>query len=341
MSTEKILILSAVAFFTSFLVTPWARKVSKRWGMVDIPNHRKVHKEAVPYGGGIAIFLGFLAAFLLLNRFSTPLAGFTIGAFIIILLGIADDMFGLSALPKFIVQSLAAIVLIFFGIKIDMTVLLSGKVAGFSYLSIPVTYLWIVGITNAINIIDGLDGLAAGVSTISAFTVAAVAFINGQTTYGVLALIIGFAALGFLPHNFGSKIFMGDSGSMFLGYSLAALSLLASVKLAAAFSLFVPLMILAIPIFDTVFAILRRVITKKSIFEGDRKHLHHRLIDMGFTPLQTVMFIYFLSVVFGGLALYSSVVRPRTGYILFAISLLFIMMLTVGVTIFHEKKTRR
>lgn len=341
MSVEKILILSGIAFITTFLVTPWSRKLATRFGMVDRPGERKIHTQDVPYGGGVAIFIGFLVGLLFLNRLNPEIAAYLAGGVIIFSLGIVDDLIGLKALPKFFVQSLVAFLLIYSGIRIDMELILRGQLAEFSYLSIPLTYLWIVGITNAINIIDGLDGLAAGVSTISAFTISAVAFTNGQTTFAVIGLIVGFAALGFLPHNFNTKIFMGDSGSMFLGYSLAVISIMASVKLAAAFSLAVPILILAIPIFDTAFAIIRRLINRQPIGLGDKKHLHHRLLELGFSPTETVIIIYVLSIFFGGLALYSTTVRARTGLIVFASSLAIILLLGAGFTLFSPKKLKR
>lgn len=341
MLMEKILILSALAFSTTYFLTPWSRKISTKWGMVDCPGERKIHKEVIPYGGGIAIFLGFLAAFLFLNRFDPQIFGIITGAFLMVMLGIVDDILGLKALPKFLVQSLAAFILIYFGVQINMQEIFRGQLAQLAFLSIPLTYLWVVGITNAINIIDGLDGLAAGVATISAFTIAAVAFTNGQVTFAVMALILGFASLGFLPHNFHSKIFMGDSGSMFLGFMLAALSLSASVKLAAAFSLFVPLMILAIPVFDVAFAILRRLIAGKPIYVGDDKHLHHRLLQMGFSPLETVIIIYVLSLFCGGLAFYSTTVPAKTGFVIFGVSLLTMLLLAIFITIKHQKKTKK
>lgn len=339
MSTEKILILSALAFAGSYLVTPWARVVSQKLGAIDLPSRRKIHTCAVPRGGGIAIFFGFFLAFLFFNRVNPEIIGFAAGAFIIIILGIFDDILGLTALPKFIIQAFAATIAIYFGITINLNTLLGGRLGEFAFLSVPLTFFWIIGITNAINIIDGLDGLAAGVSTISAFTVAAVAFLTGRVEVGVLALILGFAALGFLPHNFHSRIFMGDSGSMFLGFSLATLSIMGSLKLAAAFSLFVPIMILAIPIFDTLFSIYRRIRAGRPIYEGDKKHIHHRLLELGFSPLQTVIFIYIASVFFGGLAMFSATVSPKIGYILF-VSSLAIILLGGGILVYvHHKKT--
>lgn len=340
MSTEKIIILSLLAFLSSYFLTPWTRKLSYKIGALDVPNRRKMHRSPTPSGGGIAIFLGFLVAFLFINRVNPSIIGFISAAFVIIILGVFDDILSLSPLPKLIFQSLAAFILIYSGVRIDMSVLLRGHVAEFGYLSIPLTYLWIVGITNAINLIDGLDGLAAGVSCIAAFTIAAVAMFGGQVTVAVLAMIVAFAALGFLPHNFHSKIFMGDSGSMFLGFSLAALSVMGSVKLAAAFSLFVPMIILAIPIFDTIFAILRRIINGRPIYEGDKKHIHHRLLDLGFSPFQAVIIIYILSLMFGGLAIYSSMVRPRTGYIIFLFSVVITVLGGWAIVIWHQKKTQ-
>lgn len=338
MSTEKILILSALAFGGSYLLTPWAKKMSEKLGAVDLPNYRKIHKGTVARGGGIAIFLGFLLAFLFFNRISPEISGFIIGAFLIILLGVTDDLLGLTALPKFIAQAFAAIVVIYFGININLNTVLGGRLNEFYFLSIPITFFWIVGITNAINLIDGLDGLAAGVTTISAFTISAVAFLTGRVEVGVLALILGFAALGFLPHNFRSRIFMGDSGSMFLGYCLATLSVMGSTKLAAAFSLFVPMTILAIPIFDTLFSIYRRIREHRPIYEGDKKHIHHRLLDLGFSPLQVVIFTYLFSIFFGGMAIFSTIVRTRYAYYIFAVS--FIVIIAAGIIIvgLHQKK---
>ncbi|MDD3678809.1 MAG: MraY family glycosyltransferase, partial [Patescibacteria group bacterium] len=290
-------------------------------------------------GGGLAIYAGFLLGLLFFNPvLSKEIIGYLLGSFIIILLGASDDKLGLRATPKFFVQSVAAAIAIYFGVVINMDQILVGHLADYDFLSIPLTFLWLIGVTNAVNIIDGLDGLAAGVSTIAAFAISAVAFLNGEFLIGPLALIVGFSALGFLPHNFKSRIFMGDSGSLFLGFSLASLSIMGSLKLTAAFSLLVPIMILLVPIFDTLFAILRRIIKRQSIFEGDRRHFHHRLLDLGFSSRQAVYFIYFLSIVFAGLAIYSSFVRNRDGYIAFGVSLIVLFVATSIIVFLHQKK---
>lgn len=336
MNFNYLYFIPFIAFGVSYILTPWARKISVNCGMVAVPNHRKIHKGLIPYGGGIAIFLGFLASFLLFRQTGFQATGYIIGAFIIITLGIYDDLKGMKALPKFAFQAIAATIAIYFGLQINMDVILRGHLADWSFLSIPLTFLWIVGITNAINLIDGLDGLAAGVVTISAFTIATVSWVNGSHVVTLLSLSLGMASLGFLPHNFRSQVFMGDAGSQFLGYSLAIFSIMGSTKLAAAFSLFVPVMILAIPIFDTLFAIVRRIVTKRPIYEGDKKHLHHRLLELGFSPVQTVVFIYILSFLFGGLAILSSMVKARYGYYIFGGSLIFILLGSLYLVYLHQ-----
>lgn len=336
---KSITLISIISFGISFILTPWARKFSEKCGMVDVPNRRKIHKKAIPYGGGIAIFFGFLGGLLLAGVWDQKIFGFLLGALIIVATGIYDDAKGLYALPKFLLQSLAATVAIYFGLQMDMGMLLRGHLSELSFLSIPLSFIWIVGVINAINLIDGLDGLAAGVSTISAFTLAAVSWVNGAHEVTLLSMIVGAASLGFLPHNFRTQVFMGDAGSMLLGYCLATLAIMGSVKLAAAFSLFVPIIILVIPLFDTIFAIVRRIASKKPVFEGDKKHLHHRLLELGFSPGETVSFIYLFSILFGGLAVLSAIIRPRYGYYVFLGSLISAIIFGITLIFYHQKKT--
>lgn len=338
MTNLEIFFASLVAFAGSFALTPHAREFSHRFGLVDKPNKRKVHSGSIARGGGIAIYFGFLLGFFFLGIANRELLGFLIASLIIVTMGLFDDRFGLNAKLKFFIQSVAALVAIYFGILINMDLILVGRLADYDFLAVPLTFVWLVGVTNAVNIIDGLDGLAAGISTIAAFAISAVAFLSGATPIGVLALIVGFSALGFLPHNFGSRIFMGDSGSLFLGFSLASLSIMGSLKLAASFSLLVPLMILLVPVFDTAFAIFRRAIRRKPIFEGDKRHFHHRLLDLGFSPRQAVYFIYLLSIFFAGMAIYTSEVRNRDGYIAFAASLVVLFLVTGTVVYLHQRK---
>lgn len=338
MATFEIFLASLVAFAVSFTLTPYARVFANKFGLVDKSDKRKVHDGLVSRGGGIAIYFGFLVGFIFLGDISREVFGFLLASFLIVALGLCDDKFNLRASLKFFVQFVAAAVVMYFGVSMNMDAVFSGRLADFDFLAIPLTLFWLVGITNAINIIDGLDGLAGGVSTIAAFAVAVVAFLNGVPVVGFLALLVGFSALGFLPHNFGSRIFMGDSGSLFLGFSLATLSIMGSLKLAASFSLLVPLMILLVPVFDTLFAIARRIIQKKPIFVGDRRHFHHRLLDLGFSARQTVYFIYLLSIFFAALAIYTSEVRSLYGFLVFGSSLVILFLVMMGVVFLHQKK---
>lgn len=333
----NLIILVTLSFFVTFLTVPIARKAFINFDIVDRPGERKIHKKIVPYGGGVAIFVGFVTALFLYQGCVTEISGFLVAITLITILGVFDDKYNLNPFVKLIAQSAIAIYIINSGVFIDMEKIIGGRFSEFSYLSYPLTYLWIVGTTNAINIIDGLDGLAAGVSAISALTIAIVSFLSGQPVIGAMALFLAASTAGFLPQNFKTRIFMGDSGSMFLGFSLAVLSIMASVKLAATFSFLVPLMILMIPIFDTVFAILRRFKNRKSIFIGDNRHLHHRLIDMGFSAKQTVLAAYALSTFFGVLAVIASQSSNRVGYILFIASLMTIMIVGLSIVYFHRK----
>lgn len=339
MIITKILIPIIISFFGALVLTPVAKKIAQHYGMVDEPNERKVHRVAVARGGGLAIYAAFILGVFAAGIFSKPILGFLVSSLIVVCLGAVDDKHHLRAMPKFAVQSLAAVVAISFGIEINMNQFLVGHLSQYAWLSIPLTFFWLVGITNAINIIDGLDGLAAGVSTIAALAIATVSFMSGDTGIGIMSLLLAAASLGFLPHNFRSRIFMGDSGSLFLGFSLAAFSIMGSVKLAAAFSLLVPMTILLIPIFDTLFAIFRRLLKHKSIFEGDRRHFHHRLIDLGLSPLHAVLVIYLLSAILSATALFAVHARHRIGYILFGTSLIFIFIVTSVVVYLHQKKT--
>lgn len=333
----KLILISAIAFLVTYVMIPIARKVFVDFDIVDRPGKRKVHNKIVPYGGGVAIFIGFMIALLLYKDCAVQISGFLISISLITLLGIFDDKYNLNPFVKLISQSLIAIYIINLGVYIDVEKIFDGRLNDFAYLSYPLTYFWIVGVTNAINIIDGLDGLAAGVSVISALTVATVSLLTGEPVVGAMALFLAAATAGFLPENFKTKIFMGDSGSMLLGFSLAVLSIMASVKLAASFSLLVPIMILAIPIFDTAFAILRRFKNRKSIFVGDSRHLHHRLIDMGFSARQTVLGAYAISVIFGILAVVATQTSHRIGYIIFGFSLIFIIIVGSTIVFFHRK----
>jgi UDP-GlcNAc:undecaprenyl-phosphate GlcNAc-1-phosphate transferase len=312
MFTPKIIILPLLAAVITFLTMPIVRRLSGKVGAFALPGERHVHKNNVPSSGGVAIFIGFLMAVLFFNDTSPEIMGFLIGGAIITAVGLLDDIFDLPPIVKFFGQIVAALIVIAAGVRVEFVGNMGTGNDGLYYLgflSLPFTFFWIVGITNAINFLDGLDGLAGGVTGIASWTLATVALLSGRYDTAVLAFTLGAAAFAFLPYNFSDsprkKIFMGDAGSNFLGYSLAVLSILGMVKIAAAFSMLIPILILAVPIFDTLFAIIRRLAAGKSPFEADKMHLHHRIMDRGISHKKTTCIIYGISLILGVVSVFS------------------------------------
>lgn len=345
MLTPKIIILPFIAFFGTIVLTPIIRRLSSKIGAIDKPNHRKVHLTDIPSSGGVAIFFAFLIATLFFNRTTPEVIGFLIGGTVITGIGLLDDIFDLPPITKFFGQILAALIVIYSGVRVEFIANPSGgNLINLGFLSLPFTFLWIVGIANAINFIDGLDGLAAGVSGISAFTIGAVALLTGRVDAAVLAFTLGAASFAFLPHNFSekSKIFMGDSGSNFLGYSLAVVSIMGMVKVAAIFSMLVPMVILAIPIFDTGFAIVRRLLQGKSPFEPDSSHLHHQIAGLGFSHRQTAYIIFTVNGILGLLAIVSTQVSKNISIaiLIFTVSILFAGAWKLGIVRVRAAKSK-
>ncbi|MEB2298522.1 undecaprenyl/decaprenyl-phosphate alpha-N-acetylglucosaminyl 1-phosphate transferase [Lysinibacillus xylanilyticus] len=323
------------AFVASILLTPLVKRLAFKIGAVDAPNYRKVHARIMPRLGGLAIFLSFLIAvaifqpILIINENgSNFLLAIIIGACIIVATGVVDDMREISAKAKLVGQLIAALIVIFVGgIQIDMITLPFVGELNFGFLSIPLTIIWIVGITNAINLIDGLDGLAAGVSTIALITLAVMAIIMHNMFVLAIAAILAAATIGFLFYNFHpAKIFMGDTGALFLGFMISVLALL-GFKNVTVVSLIIPVIILGVPISDTFFAIVRRVRMKKKWSDPDKSHLHHRLLDMGFTHRQTVLIIYGIATMFGMAAVIFSMAKLWGAILLVAVILTAIELL--------------
>ena len=298
-----------VAFAAAFALTPVARKLAEKVGAIDMPKARGVHTKPMPRFGGVAIYLGCLIAMLLflplfgektvLGEVLEPdkkLFGLIGGSLIVFLIGVVDDVKGLSPKVKFIGQILAALVAWLLGIRIDFIGFQSapqGYIFFPWYVSLLITLLWIVGITNTINLMDGLDGLAAGLSLISAACIAFIAYIHGWYAMCLVVLATAGSAAGFLPWNFHpAKIFMGDSGSLTLGFLLATASLLSPAKVPTIFAVLTPILVLALPIFDTFFAIVRRAVNRKPITVADKGHLHHRIMAVGMGQRRTVLTLY-------------------------------------------------
>lgn len=288
------------AALISYTVTPPVRLLAFRIGAVDIPtDSRRMHKKPTPRIGGLGIFIGFTVSTLVFCDFSAELLAIWIGGAILVVLGILDDILRLSALLKLLVQLCAAGVAVCFGIVIDQ-ITIFGLVIEFGAFAIPITLLWIVGLSNAINLIDGLDGLACGVSAITSLSILGVVLITGDMTSALITAILVGACGGFLPYNKNpASIFMGDTGALFLGYTLAIISVQGLFKLHTVLSFLVPLSIFALPLLDTLVAIGRRLIHKQSPFHPDRGHLHHKLVDMGFTHKEAVRLLYAISGIMG------------------------------------------
>lgn len=293
------------AALIAYTLTPPTRVLAFRIGAVDVPlDDRRMHTKPIPRIGGLAIFLSFLLSTMLFCEFSPELASIWVGGGIIVVLGVLDDIYRLQAGLKFVVQTLSAVFAVMNGCVIDH-INIGGEYIMLGTFSYPLTVLWIVGLTNAINFIDGLDGLACGVSLISSISLFFVLILQGGGAYAVITAILAGACLGFLPFNSNpARIFMGDTGALFLGYALAVISVQGVFKLHAVLSFIVPLTVFAFPILDAAFAIVRRLLAGKSPFAADRGHLHHRLVDMGFTQKESVNILYAICGILGLVAVF-------------------------------------
>lgn len=349
---EKIIAAFITALLVSYFSTPWVMKLAKKVGAIDVPtDNRRVHTSPVPRLGGLAIFAGFLVAVIVNLEFlvNKNLLGIIGGATIVVLAGVYDDIWPLSAKRKLLLQILAAASVAFGGVLIKgftnplFFVMHDAKMyIPFGMFAIPVTIFWIVAVTNAVNLIDGMDGLAAGISVISSVTLMIVAIITagGDRTLVIsLAACLAGGAIGFLPYNFNpAKIFMGDSGSMFLGFMLAVISMMGAMKGAASFSIAVPLFAVGVPIADTLLAMIRRYINGKPVMEADKGHLHHRLLEKGFSHKQTVLSIYLVSICLGLAAIAMVLFKLTTGFLIIGIVLLLAAVGTKKLGILNSDK---
>ncbi|MGY0691316.1 glycosyltransferase family 4 protein [Virgibacillus sp. FSP13] len=322
----------------SLIITPFLIKISKKFHATDKPNYRKVHAEPTPTLGGLAIFFSFIIGLAILQPTNEYHLAIVCGAFIIIVLGCVDDLMDLSPKIKFVTQIIVAALVVFWGgLQVEFINLPFGGQIEFGFLSSIVTIFWIVGITNAINLIDGLDGLAAGVSSIALFTIAGMAVIMGDVYVTTMALILFFSTIGFLRYNFfPAKIFMGDTGALFLGYMISILALL-GFKNVTIISFIIPIFILGVPISDTLIAIVRRYINNQPLSSPDSSHLHHRLIKSGFTHKQTVLIIYALSAMFSVAAFLFSMTTVWGSLLIFTIALLAIQFLIENLELINAE----
>ena len=295
----NILMMVFIPFAFVTLIIPFIKKVAFKVGAVDVPRGRHIHKKVMPKLGGLAIFFGFLLGYMIFGEHSEQMNSVLIGSFIIVITGMIDDICELKASQKLIGQVVAACIIAFYGKILLVDVGAFGIYLNFGILTYPLTILFIVACINCINLIDGLDGLAGGISAIYYLTVGIIGVMVGKYDLElVLTFVMLGSTLGFLVHNFyPAKIFAGDTGSMFMGFIIAVIALL-GFKNVTMTSLIIPLLILAIPILDTLFAIIRRTLKGEKIYVGDTYHIHHQLLNRNFSQRTTVLIIYFINLLF-------------------------------------------
>jgi len=319
-----IAIAFLLAFITTFAVVPYSMVLAKKVGAIDIPNERRVNKKPMPRLGGLAVIIGFFVSVIYLvitmtvektinlpeDGYMNKVIGYFIGIVILAVVCFIDDAKGLPALIKLIAQILAAICVVSAGLRIgNITIPVFDTVIRLNDTwTFILTIVWIIGITNAINLIDGLDGLSSGITLISCLSLLIIFSINGAPMISIILITaLAGALVGFLPYNFNpAKTFIGDIGSNFLGYSLAVISIMGVAKTYTAIVIVAPIIVLALPIFDTLFAIIRRIIKGKSIkavLMPDKGHLHHRLIAKGYSQKQAVLILYGVSATLGMFAI--------------------------------------
>ena len=334
MEITRLTLLAAfvTAFVLALIFTPAAIKLAPKIGAVDIPKDgRRMHTKAMPRFGGLAIFVGTIASLAIYGGDNEKIIPVIIGGAIIYILGVVDDLKNLDAKLKFGVQLLVAVLMYYMGLRIKFITNYFGEGALHfgEAMCFVVTVLWIVGITNTINLIDGLDGLAAGTAAISSLCIAYVAYIHGDE-YGMLIVCLAMLALagsclGFLPFNFfPAKIFMGDGGSLFLGFMIAVLSVVGPLKRSTIVAVVVPVIVLGIPIFDTFFAILRRLVNRRPIMEADKGHLHHRLMESGYGQRRAVLMLYGISAIMGMAAVLISRELYKDAFVLVCIAAVYL-----------------
>ena len=304
----KMLLAFAVSLLVAYVMTPPVKRFAEKVGAIDVPrDNRRVHDHPIPRMGGLAIFIGFVLSLIFFVPMSTKVLGLLVGSVIIAVMGGVDDIVSLNPWVKLAGQIVAALVAIRCGLVFDVisnpNIFAEETYIEIGWLSIPLTMLWIVGCTNAVNLIDGLDGLAVGVSAISSLTMLIVSLFVSEPVVSIILAALTGACLGFMPYNLNpAKIFMGDVGSQLLGFVLSTASIMGLFKLHAIITFFVPLLALALPLADTIFAFFRRILHGQSPFKADKGHFHHRLLAMGLNQKQVVAVLYGISAVLGLLA---------------------------------------
>lgn len=346
MSTEyliRVILMVATTFSISALIMPYVIKIANHIGALDIPRNeqggRHIHKKVTPKLGGLGIYISFLIGYMLFGVHSIQMNSILIGSFFIILTGIVDDINSLSAKSQLIGQTIAALVIIFYGDITLSKITAFGFQLNFGIFAYPITLFFILGCINIIRLIDGLDGLSGGISSIFFLTIGIISFL--QQRFGTLEITLTFimlgSTLGFLVHNFyPAKTFAGETGATFMGFIIAVISLL-GFKGALLTSVIVPLLILAIPLLDTFFAIIRRLIKHKPIYEGDKDHLHHQLLKMNLSQVKAVLIVYAINILFSVAAIIYTINDAKLGVIIYIILFIIIGWFILHTSIISDK----
>lgn len=340
---EAHIIGAIISYLLGVFIVPLVIAYSKKQGLIDEPNERKIHNRPISRLGGIAIWLSTMLTFLFLvflsyYPYGSLLSGILLGSSLMFMLGLVDDVYNLNAKFKLFIQIAIATLVYLLGVKIDSIINpFGGTIQLGNHLSYVITILWIVGISNAVNFIDGIDGLAGSVITINSITlgIIAVAMVPPNPISALIAFILAGSMLAFLTYNFNpAKIFMGDSGALFSGFLLATLSITGVMK-AAALAIILPFVVLAVPIIDITYASLRRIMKGKSPFVADAEHIHHKLLKAGFSQNMTVAILTSVAVVAGALA--CSFVGSIKHYVIYIIALVLIMFILSFISLLTKK----
>jgi UDP-GlcNAc:undecaprenyl-phosphate GlcNAc-1-phosphate transferase len=314
-ATPEVLYGALIAFGIVVLLTPAVGGMARLLGVVDAPDTRRVHRRPIPRLGGLAIFLGIIVPALAFLELSGEMRGILLGIAVACVIGAIDDFRGLAPLPKLLGQVLAAVIPVSFGVWVDhFTFPFIGVVDLPAWLGVSLTIVWIVAVMNMVNFLDGMDGLASGVCAIAGLTFAIIALSLGKTDAAILSAVVAGACVGFLRHNFfPARVFMGDSGALVLGFTLATISVAGLLKTASTVVLFLPLVVLAVPIIDTSFVVAKRLKYKQPISSADRSHLHHRFLNIGFSQRRAALVMWGWTATLGAAALATRFIPFREG----------------------------
>jgi UDP-GlcNAc:undecaprenyl-phosphate GlcNAc-1-phosphate transferase len=354
---EPILVLAVAVtgFVLNLILTPSIIRISHRFRWYDPPNHRKIHKVMIPRLGGVGIFTSFFLSIIVVPIVFNAFTGFQpfnsldirfltvfIGFFIIYLLGLMDDFLSLKAILKLLIQIVAASIVTAGGYIVTSITLPYIGTFPLGFLAYPLTVIWIVGITNALNLVDGMDGLGGGIAAFASFAMGIISLIQNELPPAIMAFALFGVLIGFLRYNFPpARIFMGDSGSLFLGFALAVFPLMGISRAGSFSALLIPITVLMVPIIDTLAAIIRRVRKRTSIASPDKEHIHHKLLDLGFSEKKILAVIYSICLYLSVISIsITSEIMPNQAINVFIVLIVWIGLI-MGYGILHLIQSKK